>query len=45
MATQTIKKTKYRQKKVKGKVSANKEYIKCNICGGRGFLENWHKGK
>lgn len=45
MATQTIKKTKSRQKKVKGKVSANKEYIKCSICGGRGYLENWRRKK
>lgn len=41
MATQTIKKTKYRVKKnAKGS-----DKIICNICGGRGYIANWHKKK
>ena len=35
--TVTIKKTKTRRKKE----TAHKQYIKCTICGGKGYLKNW----
>lgn len=41
MAVQVIKTTKTKRRVKKG----SPDYIQCNICGGLGYIPNWHRRK